>query len=193
MRQPTSIILFVCSLLSGLAPAAFAQSAFSQVKTQKGPIISAPIIPKKRTGDLDTLLPARVIRISVPYSKTLYYTVKGVQYGIAYETGKAFEAYLNKKYPQKSKSLKILVIFMVTSREKASQLLNDGFTDILVGSVAITPNARRLSTFRSPPSLALMRLLSPARNARFSPPSTIFRARKYLLASLPVTGNTWSV
>lgn len=150
-RQPTSIILFVCSLLSCLAPAAFAQSgASSQANTQKGPIISVPTTSKKRTGDLDALLAARVIRISVPYSKTLYYTVKGVQYGIAYETGKAFEAYLNKKYRQKSKNLKILVIFMVTSREKASQLLNDGFTDILAGSVAITPERQKIVDFSEP-------------------------------------------
>ena len=73
-----------------------------------------------------------------------------MQYGSAYETGKAFEAYLNKKYPQKSKSLKILVIFMVTPSEKAAQLLNDGFTDILIGSVAITTELQKLVDFSEP-------------------------------------------
>ncbi len=150
MRPAIPIVLFVYSLLSCLAPPAFAQSASSQAKTQKSPIISAPIAAKKRTGDLDALLPSRIIRISVPYSKTLYYTVKGVQYGIAYDTGKAFEAYLNKKYPQKNKNIKIQVIFVVTPRDKAAQYLSDGFIDIVIGSVAITPERQKLADFSEP-------------------------------------------
>jgi hypothetical protein len=73
-----------------------------------------PTTTKHWTGDMDVLLKHRVIRVGVPYSKTLYYTVKGVQYGTAYETGKEFEKYLNKKYPQANKNIRTHVMFFVT-------------------------------------------------------------------------------
>jgi membrane-bound lytic murein transglycosylase MltF len=41
-------------------------------------------------GDLDGMLKRRTIRVVVPYSKTQYYVLKGVQYGISYEGGRAF-------------------------------------------------------------------------------------------------------
>jgi membrane-bound lytic murein transglycosylase MltF len=80
-----------------MAPAVLAQSTPPQSKV---PIVNAPTETKKWSGDLDSLLKHRVIRVGVPYSKTLYYTVKGVQWGVAYEGGHAFENYLNRKYPQ---------------------------------------------------------------------------------------------
>ena len=72
---------------------------------------------KQRTGDLDTLLPSRGIRIGVPHSKTLYYTVNGVQYGVTYETGEAFEQYLNTKFPQR-KNTRIHIFFLVPAKRQ---------------------------------------------------------------------------
>jgi hypothetical protein len=80
-----------------------------------------PTVSEQWTGDLDVMLKHRIIRIGVPYSKTLYYTVKGVQYGIAYESGKAFEDYMNRKYPQKNKNIKINAFFMLHRVKRRSQ------------------------------------------------------------------------
>ncbi|MGP0099228.1 MAG: transglycosylase SLT domain-containing protein [Terriglobales bacterium] len=127
-------------------PAA-AQSASLQTKA---PVIAPPIAAKQWTGDLDVLLQHRVIRVAVPYSKTFYYEVDGVQYGVAYEAGKAFEEFLNKKYPQKNKNIKIHILFLVTPREKMYAQLTGGNVDIVTGGLSITPERQKLVDFSDP-------------------------------------------
>jgi len=128
-------------------PAVFAQSASAPIQTT--PIV-APTQTKKWTGDLDEILKHRFVRVAVPYSKTFYYTVKGVQWGVAYEGGKAFEKYLNKKYPQKDKNIKIHAMFFVTPRDKVYQNLNDGVVDLVIGGLTITPERKELVDFSVP-------------------------------------------
>ncbi|UWZ82355.1 MltF family protein [Occallatibacter riparius] len=126
--------------------------AFSQAPAASQPAvkIAPPVQTKKWTGDLDELLKKRVIRVGVPYSKTLYYTVKGVQYGTAYETGKEFEKYLNKKYPQSNKNIKVLVMFFVVPRGKAYEKLQEGSLDILAGGVTMTGEREKMVDFTQP-------------------------------------------
>ncbi|UWZ82162.1 MltF family protein [Occallatibacter riparius] len=112
--------------------------------------ITPPTETKLWTGDIDELLKKRVIRIGVPYSKTFYYTVKGVQYGTAYETGKELEKYLNKKYPQPTKNLKILVVLFVLPRDHAADMLQKGKIDILAGAISVTDQRKMLADFCDP-------------------------------------------
>jgi membrane-bound lytic murein transglycosylase MltF len=149
MRPPKTdfFYLSVCLVAAAVfAPSAPAQSTSPQTKA---PIVSPPTT-KQRTGDLDALLKYRVIRIGVPYSKTLFYTVKGTPYGISYEMGVEFEKYLNKRYPLENKNLKIHVLFTVSPREKALSNLNGGTVDILMGGIAITPERQKLVDFSDP-------------------------------------------
>ena len=96
-----SLLPFVCLIaLAILAPVSPAQSAPPQAKA---PVV-APLPTKQWTGDLDALLKRRGIRIGVPYSKTLFYTVKGAPYGTSYGMGKEFEKYLNKKIHYQTKT-----------------------------------------------------------------------------------------
>jgi len=142
--RPPSRSLIALSLASLLyVPAARSQT------NPAAPIV-APTQAKSWTGDLDVLLKHRFIRVAVPYSKTFYYTVKGVQWGVAYEGGKAFEAYLNKKYPQKNKNIKIHVMFFVTPRDKVIQNLNDGLVDLAIAGLTITPDRQKLVDFSDP-------------------------------------------
>jgi membrane-bound lytic murein transglycosylase MltF len=149
MRPPNTsrLFLFVC-LFAGviLVPSAPAQSNAPQTKA---PVV-APLPTMQRTGDFDMVLKYRVIRIGVPYSKTLFYTIKGVPSGIAYELGKEFERYLNKKYPQQNKNVKLHVVFLVTPRDKAASNLSNGKVDILMGGIAITPERQKLVDFSDP-------------------------------------------
>lgn len=134
-----------------VASTIFTFPALSQLSpTQPKARSVAPPTTRQRTGDIDALLRYRVIRVGVPYSKTFFYTVKGVQYGIAYEAGKEFEKYLNKKYPQQNKNLKVHVLFTVTSRDKAVADLTGGTVDILMGGIAITPGRQKLVDFSDP-------------------------------------------
>ena len=113
-----SRLAFCCVLFAAaVSIRGFGQASAPQVKAP----ITLPTVSEHWTGDLDVLLKHRVIRIGVPYSKTLYYTVKGVQYGIAYEEGKAFEDYMNRKYPQKNKNIKINAFFMLHRVKRRSQ------------------------------------------------------------------------
>jgi membrane-bound lytic murein transglycosylase MltF len=112
--------------------------------------ITPPTQTKMWTGDLDALLKRRVIRIGVPYSKTFYYTVKGVQFGTAYETGKELEKYLNKKYPQPTKNIKLLVVLFVVPRDHAAEMLQQGKIDVLAGAVSVTDRRKMLADFCDP-------------------------------------------
>jgi membrane-bound lytic murein transglycosylase MltF len=137
----------VLSIACVFSTAALGQSA--PPPAQVAPI-TAPTQTKNWTGDLDVLLKHRVIRVAVPYSKTFYYTVKGVQWGVAYEGGKAFEAYLNRKYPQQNKNIKIHLMFFVTPRDKVIQNLNDGIVDLVIAGLTITPDRQKLVDFSDP-------------------------------------------
>jgi membrane-bound lytic murein transglycosylase MltF len=147
MRPPpcSSIALSLgCIFGAAAAPGQSAPPA-----AQAAPIV-APTQTKNWTGDLDVLLKHRVIRVAVPYSKTFYYTVKGVQWGVAYEGGKAFETYLNRKYPQQNKNIKIHLMFFVTPRDKVIQNLNDGVVDLVIAGLTITPDRQKLVDFSDP-------------------------------------------
>ena len=144
------MLAFSCLLfVSVVPPGGLAQSSTPQTKA---PVVAPPTATTKPwTGDLDVMLKHQVIRVGVPYSKTLYYAVKGVQYGVAYEGGKAFEEYLNKKYRgQQHKNIKIYVVFVVTPRDKATSNLTDGHLDILIGGLIITPERKKLVEFSDP-------------------------------------------
>ena len=150
MQPPntSTLFLFAC-LFAGaiLVPSAPAQSSSPQTKA---PVVAPPTTTKQWTGDLDALLKHRGIRIGVPYSKTLFYTVKGAPYGASYEMGKEFEKYLNKKYPLQNKNLKIHVLLTVTPREKAAASLTSGTFDILIGAITITSERQKLADFSDP-------------------------------------------
>ena len=51
-----------------------------------------------RKGDFDRMLEVRVIRMVVPYSRSLYYVDQGRERGLTAEFARDFERYLNKKY-----------------------------------------------------------------------------------------------
>jgi len=151
MTRPSgrgSILALACLLVfSTVSTPVLAQSAESQGKSN---VVTLPIKRNQRTGDLNELLKSRFIRIAVPYSKTQYYVVKGVPRGTTYEGGKAFEDYLNRKYPQKTKNIRIHVLFDPEPREKLFSHLNDGLVDLVVAGLTITPERQKLADFSDP-------------------------------------------
>jgi membrane-bound lytic murein transglycosylase MltF len=116
----------------------------------KAAIVTPPAKTKQWTGDLDALLQHRIIRIAVAYSKTQYYVVKGVQRGVGYEGGKAFEDYLNRRYPQRAKNIRLHVLFVAVPRGKLFSSLTDGSADIAIAGLTITPERRKLVDFSEP-------------------------------------------
>ncbi len=102
-------------------------------------------IPKAWAGDLDEMYKRRLIRILVPYSKTLYFLDQGRVRGVVHDTGRELEKRLNLKHG--SKALPIRVIFIPTAREHILQDLVDGYGDIAAGNLTTTPDRLQLVDF----------------------------------------------
>jgi membrane-bound lytic murein transglycosylase MltF len=102
------------------------------------------------TGDFDGILKRRYIRALVTYSKTQYYVVKGVQHGSSYELLKAFEDEINRKYPQKERSLRFHVVFVPVPRDQLFSRLVEGRGDIAVGEITVTPERLKVVDFSDP-------------------------------------------
>jgi membrane-bound lytic murein transglycosylase MltF len=96
------------------------------------------------------MLKRRTIRVVLSYSKTQYYVLKGVQYGISYEGGRAFEKYINQKYPLKTKNLKLQVVFRPVQRDELFSHLTDGTADIAIAGLTITPERQKVVDFSEP-------------------------------------------
>lgn len=102
------------------------------------------------TGDFDGMLQRRRIRVLVADSKTQYYVVNGVQHGSSYEYLKAFEEWVNLKYPQKVKNTRFHVVFIPVSRDQMLSQLAAGRGDLAVGDLEITPERSKVVDFSDP-------------------------------------------
>ena len=96
------------------------------------------------------MLKRRTIRVVVSYSKTQYYVLKGVQYGISYEGGRAFEKYINQKYPPEARNLRLHVVFRPVQRDELFSHLTDGTADVAIAGLTITSERRKIVDFSDP-------------------------------------------
>jgi len=112
--------------------------------------VSEFIIPAHTAwkGDFDGMKERKRIRILVPPSKTFFFYDKARALGTAADLGRAFEAWINKKY--KLKTLKIHVVFLPTRRDQLFQALNEGYGDIAMGNLTITPERLKIADFSDP-------------------------------------------
>ena len=99
-------------------------------------------------GDFDGMLERRVIRVLVPYSRTLYFNDKGAQRGLVADSLKDFELYLNKKL--KLKSRPISVVALPTTREQLLPGLLEGRGDIAAGNLTVTAERATRVEFSAP-------------------------------------------
>jgi membrane-bound lytic murein transglycosylase MltF len=100
---------------------------------------------KAWTGDISGMRSRRVIRILVPYSKTIYFIDKGEQFGTAVELGEELGEWLNKG--KKNEIEKIRIAFVPTPRDKLLSGLNEGVGDIAAGNLTITPERLQIVDF----------------------------------------------
>ncbi len=101
-------------------------------------------------GDFDGMLERRLVRVLVPYSRTLYFNDKGAQRGLVADSLKDFEIWLNRRY--KLKNRPITVVAMPTTREELLPGLLQGSGDIAAGNLTITPERARRVDFSIPDS-----------------------------------------
>lgn len=101
-----------------------------------------------RTGDLDAMLETRVVRVLVPYSRTLYFNDRGKQRGLTADTLSDFEVFLNKKFHLKGRP--ITVVALPTTRDRLLSGLAEGRGDIAAGNLTITPAREAKVDFSKP-------------------------------------------
>jgi len=147
-RRLLLVSLGLLVIATGLAPAATGQSA-----------TAAPGGPNKRAlafankpwqGDFDGMLERRRIRVNIPYSRSLYFIDKGRERGIAVETVRDFERWVNQKYAKQLKKRPISVMIVASTRDKLLPDLNQGIADIGIGNLTVTKERLQHVDFFSP-------------------------------------------
>lgn len=128
----------------------FSASAFAAPpESGKKPLNAAiSIALKEFKGDFEAMKERRVIRIAVPYSRTLFFNDKGVQRGMTAENIQQFERWLNKKY--KTGAHPITVLAIPVTRDRMLPMLLDGKADIAAGNLTITAERDARIDFSNP-------------------------------------------
>ncbi len=107
------------------------------------------MLGKTFTGDLDQMVARRMIRVGVTFNRTFYFVDHGVQRGMAYEFGKAFEDELNKKL-KTGLAEKVNVVFVPLPRPRLPAALKEGTVDLVMAQVTIRPEVQELADFTNP-------------------------------------------
>ena len=78
-------------------------------------------------GDFDAMLERRVIRVLVPFSRTLYFNDRGHERGLTADFVRDFERYVNKTYADRLGGRPITVFMIPTTRDRLlPRLSNSG-------------------------------------------------------------------
>jgi membrane-bound lytic murein transglycosylase MltF len=105
---------------------------------------------RPRTGDFDSLLARRLVRVLVPYSRTLYFVDKGHERGLTADLAREFEQYLNLKYKKQLGKRPITVVLIPTTRDKLLSGVANGIGDIAAGNLTATDERKRTVDFVAP-------------------------------------------
>src|SRR5262247_135652 len=84
-------------------------------------------------GDFDQMLERRVIRVLIPYSRTLFFVDKGRERGFAADLVRDFERYLNRKHAKQLGKRPLTIYLIATTRDKLLSGLEEGLGDIAAG------------------------------------------------------------
>jgi membrane-bound lytic murein transglycosylase MltF len=150
--------LVSCWVLGGLL--ALLQPAFAQT-APSAPAASAakPAAAKPRalglkveaaTGDFDKMLEHRVIRVLVPYSRSLYYVDKGRERGLTAELVRDFERWVNQRHKAQLGKRPLTVYLIPTTRDQLLKAVAEGRGDIAAGNLTVTDKRDQLVDFFSP-------------------------------------------
>src|SRR5215510_10070542 len=102
------------------------------------------------TGDFNGMLERRMVRVAVPYSRTLFYHDGGRERGLTAEAARKFEEFLNKKYRKALKKRPITVVLIPTTRDRLIPMLLEGRADIAAGNITITDSRSKKVDFSVP-------------------------------------------
>src|SRR5262245_62603881 len=93
------------------------------------------------------MLERRVVRVAVPYSRSLLYHDRGRERGLTADLVRKFEEHLNKKHKKELEKRPITVVLIPTTRDQLIPSLLDDRADIAAGNITITDPRRVLEDF----------------------------------------------
>jgi len=98
-------------------------------------------------ADLDALVERRLIRVAAPYSRTLYFNDNGRERGMSADFVRDFEAWINRKYGKRLGNRPITVVLRPVTRDELLANVADGYADMAVGNLTITPEREKVLDF----------------------------------------------
>ncbi|MGB7502467.1 MAG: transporter substrate-binding domain-containing protein [Azonexus sp.] len=147
MRRGSSMLAGIAaSLLFQVSVVAAESVAQTPAKASAKPRQLALSV-KPWQGDFEQMIERRMIRVLVPYSRTLYFNDRGRERGITADTVREFERYLNRKYAAQLGKRPLTVYIIPTTRDKLLSGVIGGLGDIAVGNLTITDERRQLTDF----------------------------------------------
>ena len=127
------------------AGAVSATTAASSGTTRDGRLRELRLGNKPWFGDFDRLLERRMIRVLVPYSRSLYYMDRGRERGLTAELVRDFEQYVNRKYREGKRPVTVYLI--PTPRDRLLSDLEEGLGDIAAGNLTATDERSKIVDF----------------------------------------------
>ncbi len=115
------------------------------------------------TGDLDGMVERRMVRVLVPYGRTLYFLDGATQRGIAHDVMRAFEDALNEALGTGTRRLS--VVFLPTTRDRLIPALEEGLGDVIAANLTVTPERAGRVAFTNPVGRNVRELLVSHRDA----------------------------
>lgn len=109
-----------------------------------------PLEHKEWKGDFDAMVERRMIRVLVPYSRSLYFNDKGRERGLTADFVRDFERYINRMLAKELGKRPITVYIIPTTRDQLLEGLVAGRGDIAAGNLTATEARRRIVDFFAP-------------------------------------------
>jgi membrane-bound lytic murein transglycosylase MltF len=88
-----------------------------------------------------------VIRVFAPYSRSLYFSDKGRERGLAAELIRDFEHFLNVKYAKQLGKRPLTIYIGPATRDRLLPDVAEGLADIAIGNLTVTDERRKLVDF----------------------------------------------
>lgn len=131
--------------LATLVAFGFSDAGHSQTPSTGGPSKPRQLVIANSpwTGDFDQMLERRMIRVYAPFSRSLNYSDKGRERGIAVELVRDWERYLNIKYAKELAKRPLTIYVMPATRDKLLPGVEYGLADVAIGNLTVTEERLR--------------------------------------------------
>jgi len=100
------------------------------------------------SGDFDGMAERRIIRVLVVHNKMVFFLDQGRHRGVNVDLFNEFDKFINKK--QKTRTLKIHILFLPVQRDQLLSALVEGRGDIAAAGLTITGERKKLVDFSNP-------------------------------------------